>query len=357
MKKSAVLICLIFFACDYFNTEFEDIEDPVYYESSSKTAAVQGPAVLKVMNYNLKFGGARIDFFFDCHGDRVLLGESEVIANTNNLTALINSENPDILVVQEIDTNSKRTAYVDQVEYILNRTQFNYAVYASQWKSDFIPSDGIGRVNSGNAIFSRWPFISAERIQLPLRTDQSSLDLYFYLKRNILKSNINLGGGKTTYVVATHTSAYSTDGTKKKQIDIFKSELDKINAAGEKLIAAGDLNTIPPGSAKTSNFPDSVCADEYVADDYTEETTWLNSFYDELDPVNGYTPAISLADYGTTELQNEPYYTHTTDKNGFWNRKLDYIFTNMTLSSTGSVLQNTMTLSDHAPVIVTITVP
>ncbi|MDH5720152.1 MAG: endonuclease/exonuclease/phosphatase family protein [Spirochaetia bacterium] len=351
MKKYAFLICLFLLACDFFNTEFEDSEDAVLYEAGSKTAATQGPAALKVMNWNVKFGGARIDFFFDCHGDRVLMSESEVIENTDNIIDRINLENPDILIVQEIDTNSKRTAYVDQVEQILNNTQFNYAAYASQWKADYIPSDGIGRVNSGNAVFSRWPFLSAERIQLPLRTDQSSLDLYFYLKRNILKTKIDLGAGKNVYVVASHTSAYSTDGTKKNQIDIFKDELDKINNLSENLIAAADLNTIPPGSAKLSDFPDSVCTEEFLADDYTDEVKWLDDLY------AAYTPAISLTDYGTTELQNQSYYTHTTDKNGFWNRKLDYIFTNMTLSGPGSVLQDTMSLSDHAPVMVTITVP
>ena len=27
------------------------------------------------MNYNVKFGGGRIDFFFDCFGDRVLMSK------------------------------------------------------------------------------------------------------------------------------------------------------------------------------------------------------------------------------------------------------------------------------------------
>ncbi|MDH5717454.1 MAG: endonuclease/exonuclease/phosphatase family protein [Spirochaetia bacterium] len=346
-------ILLLFFSCDFFNTEFDDLEDAVLYESKSKTTATSPPAVLKIMNWNIKFGGGRIDFFFDCYDKRVLMTENEVTKNLDNLIKKINEYNPDILIVQEIDINSKRAAYIDQVQYILDRTQLNYAAYASQWKADYVPSDGIGRVDSGNAIFSRWKFISAERIALPLRSDQPDLDKYFYLKRNILKTNINLSGGKNIYVAGIHAAAYSTDGTKKKQIDIFKKELDKLKVEGENLIGAGDLNTVPPNSAKTSNFPDSICEETYIADDYSEEKTWLDELYAL------YNPAISLAEYGNTEEQNAPYYTHTTNKNGFWNRKLDYIFTNLTIvSGTGFVHQNdTMPLSDHAPLTVEVNIP
>ena len=58
------------------------------------------------------------------------------------------------------------------------------------WEADLIPSDGIGRINTGNAILSKYELSDAERIQLRLRTDQDDLIQYFYLRRNILKARI-----------------------------------------------------------------------------------------------------------------------------------------------------------------------
>jgi endonuclease/exonuclease/phosphatase family metal-dependent hydrolase len=191
------------------------------------------------------------------------------------------------------------------------------------------------------------------RIALDLRTDQSDLERYFYLKRNILRATTEVGSTKVV-VVATHAEAYAKDGTKKQHIDRFKEELDRWADAGELVLGAGDLNTLPPGSEKQHAFPDSACTNEdFVADDYREEAAWLEPLY------ASYEPEIPLVDY---QADNARYFSHTTDKNGFWNRKLDYVFTNAAVvPGSGLVHQDeeqggtaTMPLSDHAPVTVEI---
>jgi endonuclease/exonuclease/phosphatase family metal-dependent hydrolase len=343
------LLVLPIVACDPFNTQFEDVEDAVYYEAHTKRDVPPPAGQVLVMNWNAKFGGGRIDFWFDCIGDRVEMTKEEVIANMEGLARKINQVDPDIILLQEIDINSKRAAYVDQVQWLLDNTNLNYGVYASQWKADFIPTDGIGRVDSGNAILSKYPLTDAQRIQLP-QMPQDAVTQYFYLKRNILSTKIDLPGLGPLHVLNVHTDAYSKDDTKKKQIDRFKAELDRINAAGGLFIGGGDLNTLPPGSERQVDFPDSVCEDEdFIADDYREEADWLVSFYEDYDEV------VSLEDY---QADNGPYFTHTVDKDMFWNRKLDYLFTNgrylpgsgLTHQDTSSGGMETMPLSDHAPI-------
>ena len=158
-----------------------------------------------------------------------------------------------------------------------------------------------------------------------------------------------LPGGDDVTVLTSHFSAYSQDGTKKKQIDLFVEELTRLDAAGQRFVAGGDFNALPPGSTQTHDFEDSVCeGEDFQADDFREETEWLVPLYER------WMPAIPLADY---QANNAPYFTHTTDSHGFWNRKLDYLFTNgtFTLGSghTHQSLYNggiaTMSLSDHAP--------
>lgn len=337
-------------ACDPFHTGFEDVETAEYYQAARMAEAPEPPGQLVVMNWNAKFGGGRIDFWFDCHGDRVLMSRSEVIENMEGLARKINQVNPDILLLQEIDTNSKRAAYVNQVQWLLDHTELNYAAYASQWKADYIPTDGIGRMDSGNAVLSKFPLRDGQRIALPLSEEQDALTRYFYLKRNILSVVSDIPGFGPLHVVNVHTDAFGKDGTKKKHIDAFKAELDRIAATGALFVAGGDLNTIPDGSVQLKGFSDSVCEDEdFMADDFTGERGWLTGLYES------YASAIPLADY---QADNQPYFTHTTRKDGFWNRMLDYIFTNGEfVEGSGMVHQDvssggmeTMPLSDHAPV-------
>jgi endonuclease/exonuclease/phosphatase family metal-dependent hydrolase len=343
--------------CDYFNTQFDDVEDAQFYQASLLNDPADDTDTLKIMTWNIKFGGARIDFFFDGWGDEVLMDEHEVIVNLDNLAAYIYQVDPDIVLLQEVDIDSKRSAYVNQLQWLLDNTDLNYGVYTSQWKADFIPSDGLGRMNSGNAIMSRWKFTEAVRIALPLISDQDGLTQYFYLKRNILRTRIDIDGDDL-YVLNIHTSAFSDDDTKKKQIDRFCEELDLIDAEGSVFIAGGDMNTLPPGSLNIKEFPDAPPDPDpdYEADDFTGEEDWLVNLYDS------YTSAVSLADYQAEEILgnfSSRYYTHSISKNVLWNRKLDYLFTNdeFVVGSDSTHQIGTMILSDHAPLTVKLALP
>src|SRR5690606_23455279 len=66
---------------------------------------------LRVLNWNIKLGGARLDFFFDCYGERTVMTQDEVLAHLRPIALLIDSLNPDVLLVQEVDIDSKRSAY------------------------------------------------------------------------------------------------------------------------------------------------------------------------------------------------------------------------------------------------------
>ena len=248
----AVLSLLGASACDPFHTEFESIEDARYYTAAQLTAAAPtGP--LRVMTYNVKFGGGRIDFFFDCHGDRVLMTESETLRNLQGIAEKIRAASPAVVFLQEVDVLSKRAAYLDQLQWLLDHSELNYAVYASQWRSDYVPSDGLGPVDSGNAILSLYPLSDVVRLALPLRGDQDALTQYFYLKRNILKARVRVGDSSVV-LLNTHTSAYSQDGTKHTQLQRFESEMTSASDEGSWVIGGGDLNAIPPGSVDTHNF-------------------------------------------------------------------------------------------------------
>lgn len=337
-KLSIIIASLLAVACDPFQTK---IGDEVSYYESAEIQEFEFSDTLKVATWNIKFGGGRIDFFFDCHGSRVIMQKSEVLENLDALAEKIREIDPDILFVQEVDINAKRSAFVNQVQYLLDRTPFNYAVYASQWKSNYIPRRKIGIVDSGNAIFSKWELANGKRIALPLIDLQSAIVRYFYLKRNILEVEISTQV-KPLKLLTTHTAAYAKDDTKKRQLEIIKKHIDSISGKKETFIIGGDFNALPPFTKQTRWFDDSACSDGYEADDYSAETDWMVPFFLKYES----------ATWNEYCSDNAKHFTHTTDKNGFWNRKIDYILSNKEfVKGSGQTLQQWMQVSDHAPIV------
>lgn len=344
------LFLVVLFGSNQIVNRFAPKEPAEYFQATKLKPAPASVDSLQIMDWNIKFGGARIDFFFDCYGDRVHMTEAEVLKNLEGLAKKINHENPDVLILQEVDITGARVAGVNQVQWLLDHTQMNYAVYASQWDA-YIPKYGLGRVNSGNAILSRWPLDSAVRVALPQMQEKPWLERYFYLRRNLLEARLKVPN-KDFWVVATHLEAYCKDNTRLLQLQILNKTVRKHIQRGEAVLFGGDLNTLAPGTKKLKGFDDSVCPDEeFVMDDYTAEREWLAPFY------KTYNEAIPLAEYQQDEKR---YYSHTVNGKGFWNRRLDYLFSNKPLKN-GRIHQGnqpnempTMPLSDHAPLTTTL---
>jgi endonuclease/exonuclease/phosphatase family metal-dependent hydrolase len=267
--------------------------------------------------------------------------------------AQINRVKPDILMLQECDVNSKRTSYTDELTYILDHTYFNYAAYASEWKSEYIPSDGLGRMDMGQVILSRWPISDAKRVNLATRGDQSGIVNYFYLHSCYISGTIKVPGFKEFSILNIHASAFATDDTKQKHYEEFKSELDRLDAAGVYFVAGGDFNTLPPGSDSTDFCDEDKCPGESfhqpgddpqhkAGSDYTPEKLWLLPIY------YTYTCAVPLEEYQQDQLS---HFTHTTRPEHFWDRTLDYLFTNFQWVQGSDIThQDAFNLSDHAAV-------
>ena len=341
----SLFIMLFISSCDPLVTTFDDIEDAVLYQSN---LLKEYPAkkTISVMTWNIRFGVARLDFALDACGDRVIISKSEVTTGLEGIAKKINDSNVDIVLMQEVDVQSKRSSYIDQVQWLLDNTGMNYGVYASKWKSQIILADGIGRVDAGNLILSKWKLEDAKRHQLPLRGDQDGLTQLFYLRRNVITAKVDMPG-TPFFAVNAHLTAFATDDTKQKHISGFKTILDDIVASGFNFVAGGDLNAIPPNATKTNYCFDDQCnPGDYDPDvkkggcDFTQEITWLNDLY------GNYEPAITLEEYGMKESK---HYTHSPGDKLLLDRKLDYLWTNTSWTN-AATHQDATTLSDHIPV-------
>ena len=368
MIRFNLIWIIFFFSCRSLVTTYEDVESAIYYEDASQDSAVFNDS-LKVMTWNIRFGAGRIPFFGDSCGDRVLMTKAETISSLNLIVDYIDSTKPDILLLQEVDISSKRSAYVDQLQYILdNSSHLKYGVYASMWNAEIVASDGLGKVDVGNAILSCWEITDAERIKLSLRTDQDPLTQYFYLRRNILKAKINIDelGDTSLYAVNIHATAFATDDTKQKHIDKYKEVLEDLDSQDFIFVTGGDLNSVPPGADVTDFCEDDICSDESFHTDADggphREGSYFNNFVGEPDLVqpfyDSYSEAINLDDVVVSEHFTHSPWNTISDTTEYWDRKLDYLFTNyQDWSITGVTHNNIKNISDHAPVSATLIFP
>jgi endonuclease/exonuclease/phosphatase family metal-dependent hydrolase len=358
----ALLALLAAAACDPFNTRFRATEPAILYRSAAPAASpapLTFPSTLRVMTWNVKYGGARLRFFWECDGDRTLMTEDEVNAHLDGIASEIAAVDPDVVLLQEVDTwRSKRVAWVDEVQGLLDRTGLAYGAYASQWKADYVPSDGEGPVDSGNAILSRWPITAATRHALALETDLSPLTRYFYLKRNLLETRIAIpvagGGAREVAVVDLHAEAFSDDGTKWKHVESFRALVDGIRAAGTPVLGGGDFNSLPPGSDLRERFPeDQGCTGgRFEPDRYVGEEAILAPLFAAPWRADSPADACTIADGSRC--------TYVGDERFPLNRKLDHLFTAQSFApatASQTVRQGAYLLSDHVPVVVGWEVP
>ncbi|MEE2751146.1 MAG: endonuclease/exonuclease/phosphatase family protein [Myxococcota bacterium] len=322
------------------------------WQSAEVAEATQNPDGIDVLNWNVKFAGGRVDFWFDGHGDRVHMTEAEVQVHLDGLAALIRDFDPGVLMLQEVDIASKRTAYVDMVQELLDRTGLNYGAWVPVWDVAFIPEQGLGPMKMGQAVLSKWPISENLRIdQGPIET-QDGLTRYFYLDRCIQRVHLDLGDSELV-VLNNHPDAYSSDGTKGAQIELILEEALGVEAL---LVVGGDFNAVPDGSLQLEDFADDPDELEGRGIDivhYKSEGDLVpDAFYEQFDA------AIDLQAYqaATSVEEQSVFFTHSIEKSTFWTRKLDYLFTNgvwteaLTVQKPGDGTElDAMTLSDHAP--------
>ena len=202
---------------------------------------------MKLLTWNVGYGA--LDEKQDCYwdGGKGVTGESKEVVkeNINALKTKISQENPDIFFVQELDLDSKRSFYVDELSSF--RTTFDDTynnTFACNFKAGLVPSpltQMTGKVNAGIATFSKFSINDSERIQLPIPFSWPVK--LFNLKRCLLVTRMPIkDSDKELVMINLHLEAYSSEEGKAKQaaqlMGLMKDEYEK----GNYVIAGGDFN-------------------------------------------------------------------------------------------------------------------
>ncbi|WP_460116022.1 endonuclease/exonuclease/phosphatase family protein [Pseudomonas sp. H2_D02] len=207
---------------------------------------------LKVMTWNVQFlAGKRYVFWHDlAQGDDESPTLEDMAFSLDEVARVIRDEQPDVVLLQELDNGAKASHYQEQLKLLQERLADLYpcGTSAFDWKADFIPSPRIfGSVGRQLATLSRYRIDHAERVQLPV-ADGSFISRQFQPKNALLVSYLPLSGGGQVAVLNTHLErAARPDDTAQKQIDAVSKALDKLESASTSWLIGGDFNLLPLG--------------------------------------------------------------------------------------------------------------
>ncbi len=320
---------------------------------SDQAPVLQPGQLVKVMTWNVQFmAGKNYVFWNDVPGDAGRddrPSPQDITAALQEVARIIRDENPDIILLQEVDHGAARTDYEDQLARLRALLPPDYACAASAfyWKAAYVPREHInGAVGLEIAIVSKYRISSALRHQLPVPPNDL-LHREFGPKRAALEVHLPVAQSADFVVFNTHldAAAQGTD-TLARQTAHLDQLVGQLDTTGQPWILGGDFNMLPPDDAA-----------------YQRLTAGHQSFYNlqsEIAPLYAqYQVVPSLAeatgpDYAQwfTYFPNDPAIARL-------DRTLDYVFLGKSLRLSDHYVRqrDTQAASDHAPLIVTFQIP
>lgn len=238
-------------------TEYRPSDTEALAIDGSASAVPQIGVPLTVVSWNIGYGalGDNADFFMDGGTMVRTADKARIEQNLADVASQIETMQPDVLLLQEVDRNSARSEHIDAFARF-SQTLTGYAAsFANNFKISFLPYPipPIGKVDSGIATFSAFRTTRAERVQLPIPFSWPMR--MANLKRCLLVSRIPVAGsGKELVVVNLHLEAYDDGEGKRAQTAMLAELLSAEAAKGNYVIAGGDFNQFF-SSADTSAFP------------------------------------------------------------------------------------------------------
>ncbi len=205
---------------------------------------------------------------------------------------------PDILALQEIDLDSRRSYQVDQVKAIGDALQYRKRAIAINWDKRYVPfpfwppTVHFGQMLSGQAILSHWPITQHERLVLEKVADNPFFYNALYLDRLAQVAQVEVNN-QTLVVINLHLEAFDLP-TRQSQTEFVLALADSY-AEQYPVLLLGDFNSALNRDAEGE--PRSI-------------RTVLDS--------NTFKPAVSVEQF-TQATQ----FTYPSDTPEF---KLDYIF-------------------------------
>ncbi|WPN46576.1 endonuclease/exonuclease/phosphatase family protein [Pseudomonas sp. P8_241] len=316
---------------------------------SSKAPTLVPGQALKVMTWNVQYlAGKRYVFWNDlAAGTDDSPTPEDMAFSLDEVARVIRDEQPDVVLLQELDNGAKASDYQHQLKLLQERVADLYPCSANafDWKADFIPDPHIfGSVGRQLATLSRFQIEHAERLQLPVAS-ANPISRQFNPKNAVLVSYLPSSDGGQMAVLNTHLDrATQSDDTLQAQVSAVAKMLDKFEGRGTPWLIGGDFNLLPLGQYR--RLPEDQRT-PYSAD------SALHVLWDKypMIPTNNEAGGID----------RERWLTHYPNDTGLSgpDRTVDYLFYSPRIKRVEAQVRqdDTLRISDHLPVIARFLLP
>ena len=293
---------------------------------------------IELVSWNIGYAalGKDADFIMDGGGKAPSADKALVEANLTGISETLKEEDAEIWLLQEADSDSKRSYHNDFREIFTLASN----TYALNYSCPFVPFPWppFGRINSGLLTASSYEIEQAERISLPCPFSWPLCTAN--LKRCLLVSYLPVeGSDKKLVLINLHLEAYDSGEGKIAQTKQLREFMQSEYEKGNYVIAAGDFNQI---------FPDT----ETVYPN-THPENWTPGMLDDESIPEGFSFAFD-ASTPTCRLLNQPYDPSDTVNTQYYVIDGMIYSPNITLNSV-ETLDESFTFSDHNPVKFSIT--
>jgi len=333
---TALGLLVIAFVLFYFWASSKTISDETYNKGSIYRIeahlknSYQKKRTYSLVTYNVGFGSGMANNL-PIEVDRAAYDK-----NMKLVLGAVQKVNPDFVAAQEIDIDSSRSFYQNQVKDIANAIKAPHGAFLANWSKKYVPfpywppAIQYGKMLSGQAVISKYPIVSQKRYNLKAPAANPFYYNAFYLSRVIQETVVRFDG-KELYIVNVHLEAFDMPNRIEQTrylLEIYKKLKDK------PVLIVGDFNCVPTNSTKVDNYKG------YPEDTYRNDET-MKMLLAEV----SLKPAITEARYISDEKK---YYTFSS---GRPERKLDYVFYNDKIRFMKSrVMNDAGDGSDHLPI-------
>ena len=207
-------------------------------------------SIISVFSWNIGYCGLGKDMdFYKDGGKGVRPTEEQFQKYLNGALNLISKyDSSDIFLLQEVDTSSKRTYYVNEATFINQFLPRYSSVFAKNYDVRFVPFplyNPMGDVVSGLMTLSK--IKSQEAFRNPYTSHYSWPKDVFLLRQCLIYSKYKMNGGKYLVILNTHNSSFDSDNKLgEEEIETIRTMmLDEYNK-GNYVIVGGDWNRNPP---------------------------------------------------------------------------------------------------------------
>ena len=204
----------------------------------------------RIASCNIGFGAYSDDygFFMDGGTESRARSPEAVTENVRGAVSILADCAPDLMLIQEVDTDGTRSWHMDEtldIQYVLTSHFAETPLYynfAQNYDSPYLMyplTQPHGANKAGILTFSAFPISSALRRSLPIETGFMK---FLDLDRCYSVSRIGVEGGELV-LYNLHLSAFTSDGTiASEQLRMLLEDMQHEYEAGSWCVAGGDFN-------------------------------------------------------------------------------------------------------------------